>query len=179
MRSVISAFFIVGSVLTASASDTGPIIAIPGRPGVPVLINGWDASYAVVEGDWGLAKNLHVQPVVTYGHVPSEGPPVGHYYPSAGRLPGYGRVEIEPPANRPQPPEAESYFRSWSAQSAPPQPQATPPINSSRRDYRAADRWVWVGVAFRSASSASRWRWPSACILGGTPVHVQQPEKAV
>ena len=31
-------------------------IVIPGRPGVPIIINGVDASYAVVEGDWGLGK---------------------------------------------------------------------------------------------------------------------------
>jgi homoserine O-acetyltransferase len=46
-------------------------------------------------------------------------PHVGHYYPSAGAMPGYGRSEIEPPANRKLPPEAESYYRSWSAQSTP------------------------------------------------------------
>ncbi|HBF55564.1 MAG TPA: hypothetical protein DDW72_16910, partial [Afipia sp.] len=51
------------------------------------------------------------------------GPEVGHYYPSAGRTPGYGRLEIQPPANRALPQPAESYHRSWSAQSAPPAPQ--------------------------------------------------------
>ena len=34
-------------------------------------------------------------------------------------MPGYGRREIEPPANRNLPPEAEAYYRSWSAQSTP------------------------------------------------------------
>ncbi len=37
-------------------ADSGPVIVIPSRPGVPVVINGRDASYAVVEGDWGLAR---------------------------------------------------------------------------------------------------------------------------
>jgi hypothetical protein len=42
-------------------------------------------------------------------------------------LPGYGRLEIEPPANRKLPQPAESFHQSWSAQSSPP-PQAKPEI---------------------------------------------------
>src|SRR5882724_9562851 len=127
MRSAFAAVMLIGAALPALA-DTGPVIVIPGRPGVPVLMNGIDASYAVVEGDWGRAKNIHVQPTIYYGHPEAPPPPVGHYYPSSGRIPGLGRVEIEPPANRPLPPQAESYLRSWSAQSAPP-PQVLPPAN--------------------------------------------------
>ena len=56
----------IGAVGAAVASDTGPTIVIPGRAGVPVIINGSDASFGVVEGDWGLGKGVHVQPVV-YG----------------------------------------------------------------------------------------------------------------
>ena len=37
-------------------------------------------------------------------------------------MPGYGRLEIQPPANRKLPQPAESYHQSWSAQSDPPQP---------------------------------------------------------
>ena len=40
----------------ARAEGEGPVIVIPSRPGVPVVINGRDASYAVVEGDWGLSR---------------------------------------------------------------------------------------------------------------------------
>ena len=40
-------------------ADNGPVIVIPSRPGVPVVINGRDASYAVVEGDWGLSRPGH------------------------------------------------------------------------------------------------------------------------
>jgi hypothetical protein len=128
MRFATTAVMLIGSAFSVLA-DTGPMIVIPGRPGVPVLINGIDASYGVIEGDWGLAKSVHVQPTVYYGHAEAPPPPVGHYYPSSGKLPGYGRVEIEPPADRPLPPQAESYFRSWSAQSAPPAQQAQPPQN--------------------------------------------------
>ena len=37
-------------------------VVIPGRPGVPIIINGLDASWSVVEGEWGLGKNNQVQP---------------------------------------------------------------------------------------------------------------------
>lgn len=38
---------------TARADEEEPVIAIPTLPGVPVVIHGCDASYTVVEGDWG------------------------------------------------------------------------------------------------------------------------------
>lgn len=126
MRGALVILISLGSVVTALA-DTGPVRVIPGRPGVPVIINGRDASYGVVEGDWGLAKNVHVQPTVYGGWDRYYGPEVGHYYPSFGRQPGYGRLEIQPPANRVLPQPAEDYYRSWSAQSAPPAPQI--PVN--------------------------------------------------
>ena len=125
MRVAMAFLISVSSVGTAMA-DTGPVIAIPGRPGVPVMINGRDASYGVVEGDWGLAKNVHVQPTVYGGWDRYIGPEVGRYYPRSGRTPGYGRYEIEPSANRALPQPAESYYRSWTAQSAPPVQQKIP-----------------------------------------------------
>jgi hypothetical protein len=103
----------------AARADSGPVRVIPGRAGVPIIINGVDASYAVVEGDWGLGKSVQVQPTVYGGHYVDPVPNVGHYYPSGGQLPGYGRLEIEPPANRALPQPAESFHQSWSAQSTP------------------------------------------------------------
>jgi hypothetical protein len=117
---------LTGAALPAGAAD-GFDIVIPGRPGVPVIINGVDASYAVVEGDWGLAKGVHVQPTVYGGRYVDGEPNVGHYYPSLGRKPGYGRLEIEPPANRILPPPAESFHQSWSAASTPPRAQPAQP----------------------------------------------------
>jgi hypothetical protein len=117
---------LTGAALPARAAD-GFDIVIPGRPGVPVIINGVDASYAVVEGDWGLAKGVHVQPTVYGGRYVDGEPNVGHYYPSLGRKPGYGRLEIEPPANRVLPTPAESFHQSWSAASTPPKAQPAPP----------------------------------------------------
>jgi hypothetical protein len=101
-------------------------LVIPGRPGVPIIINGVDASYAVVEGDFGLGKGVHMQPTVYGGRYVDFEPSVGHYYPSAGHMPGYGRLEIEPPADRTLPKPGPSYHQSWSAQSAPPQAPAAP-----------------------------------------------------
>jgi hypothetical protein len=127
MRAWLALAILIGTTWTAMAND-GFNIVIPGRPGVPIIINGIDASYAVVESDWGLAKNIHMQPTIYGGRYVDPLPNVGHYYPSAGRQPGYGRLEIEPPANRRLPQPAESYHQSWTAQSAPPQAQPEIPF---------------------------------------------------
>jgi hypothetical protein len=128
MRIGLALAILIGTTLTAFAESNGPVIVIPGRPGVPVIINGIDASYTVVEGDWGLDKGMHVQPTVYGGRYVDVEPHVGHYYPSAGHLPGYGRFEIEPPANRRLPQPAESYHESWSAQSTPQRAQPEVPF---------------------------------------------------
>ena len=123
MRAVVTLAILVVTAGAACAGSTGPVIVIPGRPGVPVIINGVDASYSVVEGDWGLGKSVHVQPTVYGGRPVEPMPPVGHYYPSAGHLPGYGRLEIES-ADKPKP--AESFHQSWSAGSKQADPEAHP-----------------------------------------------------
>lgn len=128
MRIRVTMAFLMAMTSTALAGG-GFEIVIPGRPGVPVVINGVDASYAVVEGDWGLGKGNHVQPTVFGGRYFDPVPRVGHYYPSAGRMPGYGRLEIEPSANRRLPQPAESYHQSWSAQSAPLPAQSNVPVD--------------------------------------------------
>ena len=43
-------------------------------------------------------------------------------------MPGYGRFEVEPPANRRLPQPAESYHQSWSAQSTPQRAQPEVPF---------------------------------------------------
>src|SRR5271155_4160730 len=123
MRTAMALAILVGTAGVAWGGSTTPVIVIPGRPGVPIIINGVDASYTVVEGDWGLDKGVHVQPTVYGGRYGDVEPRVGHYYPSSGPLPGYGRFEVDPPANRKLPQPAESYHESWSAQSAPPRAQ--------------------------------------------------------
>lgn len=128
MRVISALLIVIGTTAPALAGD-GFNIVIPGRPGVPIIINGVDASYAVIEGDWGLRRGLHVQPTVYGGRYVDPVPNVGHYYPSAGRQPGYGRLEIEPPKNRKLPKPAESYHESWSAASPPPAPQEAVPFD--------------------------------------------------
>jgi hypothetical protein len=104
----------------ALAGDEGPVIVIPSRPGVPVVINGCDASYAVVEGDWGLARPGFV-PVTVYGCAPIRPNSVyerrSSYHPKYGHAPPRGRNEVEPPADRALPDPAEDFSRSWSTSS--------------------------------------------------------------
>ena len=49
------------------------------------------------------------------------------YFPSLGRRPGYGRLEIEPAPDRELPKPAESYWRQWESQSAPVPPSGGEP----------------------------------------------------
>jgi hypothetical protein len=138
MRIGVTLAVLMATTSTAFAGG-GFEIVIPGRVGVPVIINGVDASYAVVEGDWGLAKRTHVQPTIYGGRYIDPVPNVGHYYPSSGHLPGYGRLEIEPPANRRLPQPAESYHQSWSAQSAPLPAQSNVPVDPPEIIYAPRD----------------------------------------
>jgi hypothetical protein len=103
------------------------VIVVPGRPGVPVMINGVDATGALVYGDWGLARPGHGE-ILIEGPVSVPAPwPVGGYYPSAGQAPRYGRLEIEPPP-RPRPPT--HYHREWSMESDRSRPMTQyPPFN--------------------------------------------------
>jgi hypothetical protein len=123
-----------------------PVIVIPGRPDVPVIMNGVDVSWSVVEGDYGLDRPIGMVPTVIYRPYavvvpgPGHGPPPPRrqalgpaYFPRDNKQPGYGRLEVEPPPDRPLPPPAESFFQSWSSQSAPGPvtqypPFAAPPI---------------------------------------------------
>src|SRR5215813_14348493 len=126
----------------AALASEGFDLVIPGRPGVPILLYGVDISYAVVEGGFGLGKGVQNQPTVFGGRYVDIEPNVGHYYPSMGLRPGYGRLEIEPPANRKLPRPAASYHQSWSAQSAPQpaHPAAGGPALSAAGDRRATWR---------------------------------------
>ena len=111
-------------------ADNGPVIVIPSRPGIPVIINGRDASYAVVEGDWGLSRPGAV-PVTVIGSTPVLPNEVyrrrNSYIPRYGRAPERGRNEVEPPSDRALPEPAESFSRSWSTSS-----DITPANNTPR-----------------------------------------------
>jgi len=124
----------------ARAADT-PAIIIPGKAGVPVMIYGGDASYCVVEGDYGLDRPGHV-PLTVYA-CPVIAPPISDarhgYYPAIGRRPGYGRFEIEPPPNRRLPPPAQDYHREWGTQSDTGPAAIYPPANSYLLDDQQID----------------------------------------
>lgn len=96
-------------------AQTGPVIAIPGKVGVPVIINGVIVDGAVIYGDWGLARPGHGELVIE-GPVGLAAPwDARGYYPLTGRAPRVGRYEIDPPRrHRPQP---TNFRRDWSAES--------------------------------------------------------------
>lgn len=125
----IGAVFLGCLFASPAFSERAPSYVIPSRPGVPIMINGVDASYAVVEGDWGLSRPGAVpQTVILPCRLceTSVYAPYGYrrgYFPATGGRPRLGRLEVET-RRRVLPPPAETYFRSWSAA---PEPPADPP----------------------------------------------------
>ena len=124
MRFVHAAVLLAFSVSPALA-QMGPYFVIPGRPDVPIFENGVDASWSVVEGEYGLNRPNIVNPVIVYRMPPvvvpypgraALGPP---YYPRDGMLPSNGRLDMRPPPFNPPPRSAQSYSRSWRMESAP------------------------------------------------------------
>lgn len=109
------------AVMTSPAlAQREPQIVIPGRRDVPVIINGVNASWGVVVGEFGLDRPGEMAPVVIYQPLLLSTPYyVPSYFPKDGKKPGYGRLEINPPPDRVLPPPAPTYYRSWSSQSAP------------------------------------------------------------
>jgi hypothetical protein len=96
-----------------ACAQTGPVIVIPGKPGVPVIMNGLIVDGAVVYGDWGLAKPNNAGLIIegAVGYAP---PAVSSgYFPATGHLPRVGRQEIEPPV-RARPRVNTNYYRDWS-----------------------------------------------------------------
>src|SRR3977135_1078019 len=92
MRAARALLLLIGTTLAASSpasANDGFSIVIPGRAGVPIIINGVDASWAVVESDWGLAKNVHIQPTVYGGRTVGLGPQGRASYTVPRPLPGY------------------------------------------------------------------------------------------
>jgi hypothetical protein len=117
MRFVHAALFLAVTTSPALAQRE-PQIVIPGRADVPVIINGINASWGVVVGEFGLDRPGEMAPVVIYQPLLVSTPYyVPSYFPKDGKKPGYGRLEINPPADRPLPPPAPTYYRSWTSQS--------------------------------------------------------------
>jgi hypothetical protein len=133
MRFVIL-FCVVAAATIASGAepvrgDHVPAFVVPGRPFVPVIINGRNASYTLVEGDWGLHRPGAVPPTVIGHPYAPPLPSTGRYFPATGHKPRVGRYEIEPPPNRALPPPAESYRREWGVQSQPGPVTEYPPFD--------------------------------------------------
>jgi hypothetical protein len=96
---------------------------------VPIFENGVDVSWSVVEGEYGLDRPNIVNPVVIYRMPPVVVPYPGRaalgpaYFPRDGMTPGYGRLEIVPPPNRPLPrpsPKLQAARGGWSQRPRPP-----------------------------------------------------------
>jgi len=127
---VIHAALLLAVSASPALAQREPVIVIPGKPGVPVYINGIDASWGVVEGEFGLDRPGLVTPTVTYRPLMISAPyRVPGYYPATGRRPGYGRLEIVPPPHRALPPPAPTYYRNWSSESAPGPVTEYPPFD--------------------------------------------------
>jgi len=117
--------------LTAVAparAQNEPVLVVPGRPGVPVMMYGVDVSGAVIEGEFGLNRPGQVAPTVI---MPLVSPGVveapGAYFPSTGHQPAYGRLEIVPPGRR-GPQTGAPYFHIWGSESNP--TPATSPLDN-------------------------------------------------
>jgi hypothetical protein len=121
MRAVLCSLLVLCAASLVGAAparaQTGPVIVVPGKPGVPVVIDGLIADGAVVYGDWGLAKpnnaGLIIEGPVAYAAPAAAGSP--GYFPATGHQPRYGRLEIEPPARRAR--ADTSFHREWSVES--------------------------------------------------------------
>jgi hypothetical protein len=135
-----------------------PTIVIPGRPDIPIVMNGVDVSWSVIEGDFGLDRPIGMTPTVIYRPFAIVTPYYGpgayrygpqafgpHYFPATGERPGYGRLEIVPPPDRPLPPPAPSFRQGWSSQSEPGPVTEYPP-------FAMPPAFIWGG-------GGHNWRW--------------------
>jgi hypothetical protein len=120
---VLAASLIPGVVAGAdsAAAQNDPVIVVPGRPGVPVMMNGVDVSGAVIEGETSLNRPDGAYPptVIMRYWPPEHYRNPGPYFPATGHKPHYGRREVIPPADRQMPARAQRFYRDWSIESAP------------------------------------------------------------
>ena len=66
---LVQAILLFAVAASPAFAQRAPEIVIPGKAGVPVYINGIDASWGVVEGDFGLDRPGMVTPTVIYRPV--------------------------------------------------------------------------------------------------------------
>ena len=125
----LAASLIAGVVAGAdsAAAQNDPVIVVPGRAGVPVMMYGIDVSGAVIEGETSLNRPDGAYPptVIMRYWPPDHYRNPGAYFPATGHKPRYGRREVIPPADRPMPVPARPFYRDWMIESAP-GPASTP-----------------------------------------------------
>ena len=63
---LVQAVLLLAVTASPAFAQRAPEIVIPGKPGVPVYIDGIDASWGVVEGEFGLDRPGMVTPTVVY-----------------------------------------------------------------------------------------------------------------
>jgi len=97
-------------------ADHRPVIAVPGNAQVPVIMDGVDATDAVIIGDWGLYAPGRIAPKII-APAPVLQPPPGAWYPATGHRPRYGRQEVEPIRHRRSPTGPQDFNRSWTSES--------------------------------------------------------------
>jgi hypothetical protein len=98
------------------ATDASPVIVVPGHVGVPVILDGVDATGAVVYGDWGLSRPGHGHLVIEGVLPPARLPERPRYFPSGGGSAVQEEQESPPPRSRGS--SAADYHRSWTAGSS-------------------------------------------------------------
>jgi hypothetical protein len=125
---VLAGMLVAASAVAPAHAQNEPVIVVPGRPGVQVMMYGIDVSGAVIEGEFGLNRPGVVAPTVIMPFVsPGVVPAPGAYFPSTGQQPAYGRLEVVPPDRR-GPQTGAPYFRVWGTESAP--TPATSPLDN-------------------------------------------------
>jgi hypothetical protein len=121
---------------SAARADSAPVIAIPGHLGVPVIINGIDATGAEVYGDWGLSRPGHGYVLIEGGTPTPLLPPPLRYFPTSSTVSDSGARQTKatpspsrgtaPPA---RPAASTDFHQSWSAGSNPaPMADGAPPV---------------------------------------------------
>jgi hypothetical protein len=125
-HSAASAALLICLMAAPARADHRPVIAVPGNPQVPVVVDGIDASFAVVTGEWGLYAPGRVAPEIYYAPIVIPAPARG-YYPATGGRPRYGREEVIGP--RRVLPEAPSFYREWTVGPGPGPVTEYPPFD--------------------------------------------------
>jgi hypothetical protein len=121
LATAISATLGGGWGVGVARADSQPVIAIPGHLGVPVIINGIDATGAEVYGDWGLSRPGQGRLIIEGGTPTPLGRPPVRYFPTSSTVEDPRRSETKAPPSPPRgapparPAASTDFHQSWSA----------------------------------------------------------------